>query len=515
MQKQAFTHIAIGASFNAIVTALSPTFLDFAPPLYRAVKLKEGEHLTIDGLLNDPAWADADWTTDLVDITDHLTKNGSVATVLNAVPKFMQMKCKIRWDDQFLYIGAILNEPYVRADVPPGDNTPQGPPYHDNDFEVFLDVSGTSQYYKEFEMSARNATYDVLWGVPDGMDPKLDCVQNYSSPNPKRVPICTNTSAPFYEGTWSMFDRHRPETGLQSATHYDTSSYSKYTPGGKWSVEVAFPIDSSYKKIKGTNGTEIFEGHGGLMDAGPPYSGHTFKGTEADPRRRNSVAPVYWHIDVSRAEHPRHLVHKQTGEVKYCPLDCPTDDPVNWVMDSSPLNKSQCQTVLDKYPTLLGIYPWSCYWEWAVASVGPYAYMHRPRYWMTVQMVDPTDTSAISRRCRDIEWPGRYLARTMFEAQQVIYLKTGRYTNSVQDLVQICATEPDKCGRQASTNLEKALNSNELIKITTGTEGASFDIQLQLQFEADSTLVAYNVSLTDQNVVVISYKSGKHPNVCL
>lgn len=57
-------------------------------------------------------------------------------------------------------------------------------PYLDNDFEVFIDVSGTTEYYKvlfqtiidlntlnitqEFEMNAINATYDVLWGVPDG-----------------------------------------------------------------------------------------------------------------------------------------------------------------------------------------------------------------------------------------------------------------------------------------------------------------------------------------------------------
>ena len=41
-------------------------------------------------------------------------------------------------------------------------------PYKDNDFEVFIDVAGTGNYYKEFEINSGNATYDVLWGVPDG-----------------------------------------------------------------------------------------------------------------------------------------------------------------------------------------------------------------------------------------------------------------------------------------------------------------------------------------------------------
>lgn len=37
----------------------------------------------------------------------------------------------------------------------------------DNDLEVFIDVSGTTQYYVEFEMSLQNATYDIKWGKPD------------------------------------------------------------------------------------------------------------------------------------------------------------------------------------------------------------------------------------------------------------------------------------------------------------------------------------------------------------
>ena len=42
-------------------------------------------------------------------------------------------------------------------------------PYHDNDFEVFIDVSGTGEYYKEYEMNALNATYDINWGVRRSM----------------------------------------------------------------------------------------------------------------------------------------------------------------------------------------------------------------------------------------------------------------------------------------------------------------------------------------------------------
>ena len=59
-------------------------------------------------------------------------------------------------------------------------------------------MSGTTQYYKEFEMSARNATYDVLWGVPDGAG--LSC----SDTPDGIVPVCVNTSFPGYAGSWTM-----------------------------------------------------------------------------------------------------------------------------------------------------------------------------------------------------------------------------------------------------------------------------------------------------------------------
>ena len=40
---------------------------------------------------------------------------------------------------------------------------PAREPHADNDFEVFLDPSGSTQYYLEYEMNALNATYDIKW----------------------------------------------------------------------------------------------------------------------------------------------------------------------------------------------------------------------------------------------------------------------------------------------------------------------------------------------------------------
>ena len=47
-----------------------------------------------------------------------------------------------------------------------GPKPPGEVPYHNNDFEVFIDVSGTTEYYKEFEMNARAAWWDLALKAP-------------------------------------------------------------------------------------------------------------------------------------------------------------------------------------------------------------------------------------------------------------------------------------------------------------------------------------------------------------
>ena len=105
----------------------------------------------MDGKLDDPAWQEVEFSASkFVDITNHSQPSE------NAVPEIYQTRLKVRWDQNFLYIGAELREPFQYGTIT-GHNGPS-PPYHDNDFEVFIDVSGTSQYYKEFEMNILNAT---------------------------------------------------------------------------------------------------------------------------------------------------------------------------------------------------------------------------------------------------------------------------------------------------------------------------------------------------------------------
>lgn len=397
-------------------------FLDAMPPHYTAVELAPHEKIKIDGRLDDAAWQGVAWTTDFVDITRH------AVPAMNQVPTSLQTRAKLRWDASFLYLGVELREPFVTANIT-GHNTGSGPPYHDNDFEAFFDVSGTTQYYKEFEMSALNATYDVLWGVPDGES--LACAKNHANASAQRLPVCVNTSFPGYAGTWTMGGGGGG--GLQTATY--SADFGKYvSPYGVWTAEMAFPMRRGNSTAK----------HGGLLDAGPPYAGGTFEGTAADPSSTSSSGgggPVYWHFDLARAEHPRlytpppSTTTSPSASPVFCPLNC-SSTLSSWRPQLSAPNKAQCAAVKAEWPTLLGVDPWSCYWEWVLADVGyENAYMHRPLHWATLQMAKASKPST----CGQIEWPGRYIARLIYVAQRGLFKMSGAYTNNTAELSSACA----------------------------------------------------------------------------
>jgi hypothetical protein len=407
-------------------------FLHAAPPHLLARRLGATEHpITIDGKLDDPAWVAAQWTSPIVDITDHMNAS-------NVVPDYMQMRGKVRWDAHYLYVGVEVREPFISANVT-GHNTPDGPPYKDNDVELFVDVSGTTQFYKEFEMSARNATYDVLWGVPDLQG--LNC----SNAPGGIVPVCVNTSAPFYAGNWSMVAA-TGGSGMRTATHFDASDYEQFvSPFAIWTAEIAMPI-SRAPTTPNADGAHAW--HGVLLDSDPhrpdAFAAH-------DPATN---AQTYWYFDLSRAEHPRKYSSRGSGggtpEERWCPLGC-NAALANWSASLSALSSHECAMVKSEWPTLLGTDPWSCYWEWTLASVGANAYMHRPLWWASLELGEASS----SRECRPIEWPGRYLARSVFVSQARLKQSTGKYSTSHDDLVSACSALGEPACRAA--DLRRAL----------------------------------------------------------
>ncbi|KAG7385425.1 hypothetical protein PHYPSEUDO_001554 [Phytophthora pseudosyringae] len=125
-------------------------FTQLHPRRYAAYHLPDqlSPSISIDGVLDEKAWAQVPWSEPFQDIR---------GPTFWSQPWFAS-KFKLRYDREFLYIGAYVEETDVWANVSRRNEVI----FRDNDFEVFVDADGSTHNYKEFELNARNATWN-LW----------------------------------------------------------------------------------------------------------------------------------------------------------------------------------------------------------------------------------------------------------------------------------------------------------------------------------------------------------------
>lgn len=150
--------------------------------------------VTIDGKLDDAAWAAAPWTDEFVDIEGDKRPRPRHRT-----------RAKMVWDDEALYIAAELVEPHVWAALKEHDAVI----FYDNDFEVFLDPDGDNHMYGELELNALNTTWDLL------------------------------LTKPYKDGgravnAWEI-------TGLKTAVHIDGTLNDPRDTDRGWTVEIRWP----------------------------------------------------------------------------------------------------------------------------------------------------------------------------------------------------------------------------------------------------------------------------------
>ncbi len=103
--------------------------------------------LQIDGRIIEAGWERAQWTELFVDIEG----------AAKPAPRY-NTGVKMMWDQQYLYIGAVLEEPHLRASLTEHDSII----FNDNDFEVFIDPDGNTRDYYEFEINALNTIFDLF-----------------------------------------------------------------------------------------------------------------------------------------------------------------------------------------------------------------------------------------------------------------------------------------------------------------------------------------------------------------
>ena len=174
--------------------------------------------IVIDGKLDDAAWSEVGFTDDFVDISTATTPR-------------LRTNVKMRFDDDFLYVGARLEEPQVSANITYTChcNTESGDQviFHDNDFEIFVDADGGTHNYKEYEMNAANgngtsATWDLL----------LD--KTYTDGGGE------NSSRVFGAAGWDMIE---PRDRGHCRTFTDGVLNEPASAPTFWSAEVALPLN--------------------------------------------------------------------------------------------------------------------------------------------------------------------------------------------------------------------------------------------------------------------------------
>ena len=107
--------------------------------------------IKVDGKLNEADWQEAQSTSSFVDISGEGFAKPCYDT-----------SAKMLWDDNYLYVGAVLQEDDIKAKLSQRDTII----YYDNDFEVFLDPDGDGQNYFEIETNAKGVIFDLMLDKP-------------------------------------------------------------------------------------------------------------------------------------------------------------------------------------------------------------------------------------------------------------------------------------------------------------------------------------------------------------
>lgn len=107
--------------------------------------------IKIDGKLDDKAWKSVGYITDFFDIRG----KDYPAPAKKTSVKFL-------YDNDNLYVGAVLKENDIRANLTKRDDIV----WKDNDFEVFLDPFGDGKLYYELEVNALGTVMDLIMEKP-------------------------------------------------------------------------------------------------------------------------------------------------------------------------------------------------------------------------------------------------------------------------------------------------------------------------------------------------------------
>jgi hypothetical protein len=187
------------------------------------------EPIAIDGHLDKAAWQRAPQSPRFVD-------------VVTGRPALYGTRAAALWDDEALYIGFWIEEPFVQAELTERDALI----FYENDVEVFID--GGDCYY-EFEINALGTIYEVFFIWQDAYRrggrfdvPEFDLVERRAlafGGNFDRAGEAMWRGAHPRGPRWTFRDWDFP--GLRSAVRIDGRLNDPTHVDRGWTVELAFP----------------------------------------------------------------------------------------------------------------------------------------------------------------------------------------------------------------------------------------------------------------------------------
>lgn len=200
-----------------------------APDVARYTAFRTRGPLTIDGRLDKPDWAAAPRSPRFRDlVSGQATIHDTRAAVL--------------WDDEYLYAGFWVEEPFVEATLTERDSLV----YTENDVEIF--VAGQDAYY-ELQLNALGTVYEAffVWEDryrPSGFDQAPDLARAGAKPW-NGVGLQNHPRGPrlgFFQ--WDF-------PGLKTAAQVDGTLNDNRDRDRGWTAEIALPWAGMETLLKG------------------------------------------------------------------------------------------------------------------------------------------------------------------------------------------------------------------------------------------------------------------------
>ena len=151
------------------------------------------------------------------------------------------------WDDDYLYIGAELEEADIWAMLTKHDLVI----FHDDDFEVFLNPTGDGLKYFEFEINALNTGWDLFLDKPYNQGGRAD--NSWEMPGYKSAVSIDGTLN--YPGDWDK--GWSVALALPWKAFVERSGKGRPSVGDEWRMNFSRVewrvrvVDGKYEKVPG------------------------------------------------------------------------------------------------------------------------------------------------------------------------------------------------------------------------------------------------------------------------